>query len=260
MSTGLPSSSSARAQAARNLRDAPVEGLPTIRYYRPIVATILATLLIIIVVGILTLAALAKTLSQFNPANSINPDDGTPIVGFCGILTLIGLASLVYFILALVKGLRDLRTPVYYARGVMLDKRVLGGRKMGTWMGVAVRYAGPDLETARVITDDQRAASPDRTKIFQPRGETTVPTYAPRTKRSGSYLPTDRISSRNATSQAPRDPSVPRIVFRVDAASFEALDPDEEVLIAYSRHLEHIFYVAHLRGGEWESWVNKQLI
>jgi hypothetical protein len=261
MSTGLPSSSSsARAQAARDLRDAPVPGLPTIRYHRPIIATILATLLIIIVLGILTLASLAKTLSQFDPANNINPDDATPVVGFCGVLSLIGIVALVYFILALVKGLRDLSSPVYYARGVMLDKRVLGGRKTGTWMGIAVRYAGPDLETAQVITDDQRAASPDRSKMFQPRGETTVATYTPRTKRAGSYLPTDRISSRNATSQAPRDTSIPRIVFRVDAASFEALDPDEEVLIAYSRHLQHIFYVAHLRGGEWESWVNKQLI
>lgn len=235
-------------------------GLPTIRYYLPISATILATLLVIFVVGILTFAALAKIFAQFNPAIQSNPEDTTPIVGFCGVLSLIGLVALVYFILALVKGLRDLRSPVYYARGVMLDKRILGGRKAGTWMGIGVRYAGPDLETAQVITDDQRAASPDRSTMLQPRGESSTPTYAPRTKRSGSYLPTERISARAATSQTPRDPSIPRIVFRVDPASFEALGPDEEVLIAYSRHLQHIFYVAHLRGGEWESWVNRQLI
>jgi hypothetical protein len=30
--------------------------------------------------------------------------------------------------------------------------------------------------------------------------------------------------------------------------------------VAHSRFLEHIYYVAHLRGGEWESYRNHQLI
>ncbi len=257
----MPSTSSTRADAARSQKDAPFEGLPVIRYHVPILVTIFATLMIIFVLGTLTLFAFAKVASQLSLANASNSSDITVSVGFCGLLGILGTVSTLYFITALFKGLRDLFAPVHYARGVMLDKRILGGRKTGNWMGVGVRYAGPDFETASEITDDQRAASPDRSKIVQPRFSQGSPgAVTTRAKRTSSYLPTNRIADRAVTSDAPADPSVPRVVYRVDPASFEALDPGEEILIAHSRYLQHIYYVAHLRGGEWESYRNKQLI
>ena len=31
-------------------------------------------------------------------------------------------------------------------------------------------------------------------------------------------------------------------------------------MVAHSRYLEHIYYVAHLRDGQWESFRNRALI
>ncbi|HKP51869.1 MAG TPA: hypothetical protein VJ183_04365 [Chloroflexia bacterium] len=257
----MPSSSSTRTGATRNLKDAPVEGLPAIKYHLPIVATIFATLIVVLILGILTLFAFGKVAFQLNQANGTNSDDAAVTVGFCGMLGVLGALCTLYFIVALVNGVRDLFAPVHYARGTVLDKRILGGRKTGNWMGVGVRYAGPDFATAKEITDDQRAASPDRSKIVQPRfSQGPAAPSTPGARRSSSYLPTDRITEQVVTSNTPPDPAAPRVVYRVDPASFEALDPGEEILIAYSRHLQHIFYVAHLKGGEWESYINKQLI
>jgi len=266
-----PSSSSVQAQASHKPKIGPVEGLPVVSYLPPIVATLLATVLVIAVTVMLTFFAFSRAAVQFGQTTAPGGGDSALLNGgICGLLGFAGAAITIYFIFALIKGMRDLHSPVYYARGTVLDKRVLGGRRTGTWMGVGVRYVGPDLAIAGEITDDQRAASPDRSKMLQPRFSDSSPSYlrpgqgtsspAPKTKRN-TYLPSDRLStSRTMLSREERDPSIPRIVFRVDLASFDALEPDEEVLIAHSRYLQHIYYVAHLRGGEWESYRNKQLI
>lgn len=270
MRSGLsPSSSSARTPA-RHPKDGPVEGLPAFSYLPPIIATLLATLLVIAVTAVLSFFAFSLAVVQFGQTNAPGGADSAILNGgVCGLLALGGAAITFYFIMALIKGLRDLRSPVFYARGTVVDKRVLGGRRAGTWMGVGVRYLGPDLATASEVTDDQRSASPDRSKMLQPRfsgsssylrpGQGSA-APSPRTKRS-AYIPSDRLStSQSLLSREPRDPAIPRVVFRVDPASFDALEPDEEILIAHSRYLQHIYYVAHLRGGEWESYRNKQLI
>lgn len=259
MRTSSSPTSSRRTAARGRVKEAPVAGLPTVSYYPPIVATLLTTLVVVLIMGLLTLFALNKVLVELNKASTLNQADSIVNAGFCGVLTLIGGIATIYFITALIKGIRDLGSPIHYARGTMLDKRILGGRKTGNWMGVGVRYAGPDLQTAQTITDEQYSASPDRSKMLQPRfGE--APTTPARTKRPNAYLPTDRIAAQASTSDKPPDPSAPRVIYRVDPSSFETIEPDEEVLIAHSRHLQHIFYVAHLRGGDWESWRNKQLI
>lgn len=258
MRTSSSPTSSRRTDARGRVKEAPVAGLPTVNYYPPIVATLVTTLVVVLIMGLLTLFALNKVIVELNKASTLNQGDSIVNAGFCGVLTLIGSVATLYFITALIKGIRDLRAPIHYARGTMLDKRILGGRKTGNWMGVGVRYAGPDLQTAQEITDEQYAASPDRSKILQPRGPVKLTNT--RTKRPNAYLPTDRIAAQAATTDKPPDPTAPRVIFRVDPASFEGIEPDEEVLIAHSRHLQHIFYVAHLRGGEWESWRNKQLI
>ncbi len=260
MRTNSSSTQSSRTGGRGRIKDAPVAGLPVVSYYPPIIATVLATLVIMLTMGLLTLFAINKTIIEMNQAATQNHDGSIANAGLCGVLSILGAVSTIYFIFALVKGLRDLASPVYYARGVVLDKRILGGRKMGTWMGVGVRYAGPELQRAQEITDEQSAASPDRSKMLQPRFSQAQATPT-RTKRSSAYMPSDRIAASSlATTSRPTDPAAPRVIFRVDPASFEALSPDEEVLIAHSRHLQHIFYVAHLRGGQWEAWKNKQLI
>jgi hypothetical protein len=110
----------------------------------------------------------------------------------------------------------------------------------------------------------QRAAATDRSQILQPRFGGTVSNRSKPIQAAGSYLPAQRIYSDPATAKpttpARSDDRTTRVVFRVDPSSFDVLDSGDEVLIAHSRHLQHIYYVAHLRAGEWESYRNKQMI
>jgi hypothetical protein len=72
-------------------------------------------------------------------------------------------------------------------------------------------------------------------------------------RKSSGYLSADRISADSETATSRR-------IFRVDPAAHAALQAGDEVLVAHSRFLEHIFYVARLNEGEWESYRNKALI
>jgi hypothetical protein len=270
---------SARAPSMQSISDIRVErGLPKVNYYLPVVVTLAATLLILAVVVVLTFMAISNTFAQWNRAAGSQQDGAILSVMLCGLLSLFGLGGLVYFVIATVKGLRDLWTPLHYTRGVVANKRTAGGRRAGNWLVVSPRYAGSDLRVASEITEEQAAASPDRSQIVQPRGSWPMANSGPPTK-SSSYLPASRISTSDAgrpviydrpvmTTQYQPQPSdtgeeeekVPRMVFRVDPASFKILEAGDEVLVAHSRFLEHIFYVAHLKGGEWEAFRNRELI
>jgi hypothetical protein len=172
-------------------------------------------------------------------------------------VSIFGLAIVGYFLLALIKGVRDLVTPVQYTRGSLADKRVIGGRFVGNWIGVVPSYIGSDLESASAVSDDDAAASADRTQIVQTRN---APPPRPTDRKRGGYLSPGRISSTVETDPQATGKPDKRIIFRADPAAYEALRPGEQVLVAHSRFLEHIYYVAHLRDGEWESFTNKTLI
>ena len=240
-----------------------VLGLPGVSYAPPIVAMLLASLALLVFFIILGLIMGGTSYTQI--ARSLNGERGvSPLLGaFCGLASLVSLAVVVFLSVTLSKAVRDLHTPMQYARGAVRDKRTIGGRNVGNWMTVNARYIGPDLETASALTDQERAAAPDRTQALQPRYDPPARTEAPKMPRRGSYLPAERVYAsqyRASDASAESDDSSPRVVFRVDPASFTTLEPGEEALIAHSRYLQHIYYVAHLRGGEWESFKNKQLI
>ena len=252
MSTRLPAASSVPRHEGT-----PVNGLPRMNYYLPVIVTFLAAVFSFLLVAVLMTFAIFNVVTQVGHMAAGQQGVSLMATAFCGLAGLFCAIGTVYFFIAVIKGFRDIFSPIYYTRGVVADKRVLGGRKSGTWMGVIPRYAGPDLAEASAITEEQRLANPDRSKVFQPRFDPKKPEPAPAARLGGTYLPVDRISaSRNI------DPSdLPlRIIFRVDPASHAVLQPDDEVLLAHTRYLQHIFYVAHLKGGEWESYVNKALI
>jgi len=244
--------------------------LPKVNYYLPVVVTLAATLLILAVLAVLTFMAINNTLAQWNRAAAPQQDGAMLSAVLCGLLSLFGVGGLVYFAIATVKGVRDMRTPLYYTRGVVADKPTAASRRTGNWLVVSPRYAGSDLAVASEVTEEQAAASPDRSQIVQPR-------FGPPTIKSSAYLPAERISTtedgRRKTeakvspsshafgpSSSEEEEKVPRIVFRVDLASFKILQEGDEVLVAHSRFLEHIYYVAHLKGDEWEAFRNKELI
>ncbi|MGA7733133.1 MAG: hypothetical protein WCD37_17885 [Chloroflexia bacterium] len=234
-----------------------IKGLPTINYHLPVAVTLLAATGLFLLVGFLTLVAFGTAAQSWN-ASGGDTEEGIPTAFvFCGIFGLLGTLLTLYFLLALIKGARDLTMPLYYTRGSVVDKRTVAGRITGDWIGVAPSYAGPDLNSASRVTDEQAAASVDRSRIVQPRS--MEPALPPLPKRSG-YLSRDRISSEVELAPQPTGETGPRVVFRIDQSAYDRLHAGEEVLVAHSRFLEHIFYVAHLRDGEWESFRNKALI
>lgn len=259
-----------------------VSGLPKINYYLPMVATLLATIVVFLMVAALTLVALGNAASQLGQFGSAQ--GSVALGGFCGILGLVGMVSTLYFFLAMIKGVRDLVTPVYYTRGEVVDKKTVGGRKSGNWLRVVPRYTGADKEAASAVSDEQQVTSVDRSRIVQPRFSSSYDRTKARgsASRWGSYLGTsrilrdsgpapakgsrrkndriDRIAAQSFGSEAFEGTAEPRVVFRIEPVSFEILEPGEEVLIAHSRYLQHVFYVAHLKDGDWESFPNKALI
>lgn len=236
------------------LQSAPGRGLPRVNYYLPMIVTLLASILLLIVIGTIATITLLTTLTQLSRVVSNDPQASSVSAGLCGVVALASLGITIFFAISVVKGVRDLLSPVYYTRGTVADKRVLGGRRGGSWLGVFPHYAGSDQLAASQVDDEQHAASTNRSRMVQPRFASSTGS-APR-KPSG-YLSADRISAESA---AALNIDKPRRIFRVDSASYKTLEAGEEVLIAHSRFLEHIFYVAHLKDGEWEAFYNKALI
>jgi hypothetical protein len=236
-----------------------IQGLPRVGYYLPVISTLAATAFVFFVVLALTLIAIGNATSSLSQTGASSNTDAGGGALFCGVLAIVGLITSGYFLFAIIKGVRDLVTPLQFTRGPLADKRVIGGRFVGNWIGVIRSYVGPDLETASAVTDDQAAASADRSRIVQTRNP---PPTRPSERKRGGYLSQDRLTSTLVT-DVKTNAAIPpgqRAVFRMDPAAFDALTPGEEVLVAHSRFLEHIYYVAHLRDGEWESFRNKALI
>ncbi len=251
MSTRIPAASSVPRREGT-----PVKGLPRMNYYLPVIVTFLASVFSFLLIALLMIFAIFNVSTQVGRIAA--GGQGGSILGtaFCGVAALVCAIGTVYFFIAVIKGFRDIFSPVYYTRGTVADKRVMGGRKSGTWLGVIPRYTGPDLTEASAVTEEQRLAHPDRSQVFEPRYSPKKPEPSPMMKH-GSYLPADRISASRTIDPA----DLPlRVIFRVDPASHAALQPDDEVLLAHTRYLQHIFYVARLTGGDWESYVNKALI
>jgi hypothetical protein len=248
--------------------------LPRVNYYPPLIATLLAAALLFVVTAAIGTIAVLNLVSEVGRVQSEGRDFSLG-VGFCGLVGIAILAGALYFFTAIVKGVRDLSAGVYYTRGPVAESRGIDDRKARNWLLVAPSYAGPDIEAATTVTDEQQAASVDRSQIVQPRFN-PPPKAGPfdRTPelhreidtgpKQGSYLSPDRISSRKETALSDAEegdkPTTPHQIFRIDFASRVGLAPGEEVIIAHSRYLQHIYYIARLRNGEWEVHRNKALI
>jgi len=240
-----------------------VDGLPAISYRLPLVVTTLSALVIFLATGFLALISISIIVQFVTRSSSAAGSDPVFIGCICAPLGATFLGATVYFLGAIIKGVRDLFRPVHYTRGTVADRPPVSGRRSGTWLHVNARYAGPDLATASHVTEEQRAASPDRSQIVQTRFAPDPVLSGKRGARGkqGSYLPADRLTADLKALEAPEpvSPSLP-ILFRVDAAAYAAMKPDAEVLIAHSPFLKHIYYVSRLKEGEWESFPNKALI
>ncbi len=169
-----------------------IQGLPRISYYLPVIATLAATAFVFLIVLALTLIAIGNATSSLSQTGANSNTDAGGGALFCGVLAIVGLVTSGYFLFAIIKGVRDLVTPIQFTRGPLADKRVIGGRFVGNWIGVICSYVGPDLETASAVTDDQAAASADRSRIVQTRNP---PPTRPSERKRGGYLSQDRLTS-----------------------------------------------------------------
>jgi hypothetical protein len=252
-----------------NLADAPTTGLPSVSYYPPILATLLASILLLLAAGMLGFFGILNVITAWGRASNNEGNASFLGAGVCGLLALVALVGTAYFVTAVFKGVRDLNDRLYFTRGTVAKKRTPGGRKANNWLLIKPEYRGNDQYLASLITDEQRAASVDRSQILQPRFAAderkaegrAASAAAPATFRG--YLAPERISS-SIVAPVPEVEPEPdtglRVVFRIDFAARANFTPDEEVLVAHSRHLEHVYYVARLRNGEWEAYRNRKLI
>lgn len=222
-------------------------GLPEVSYYPPMVVTLLAAVFLLVVLGLLTLITGLTAITQLGLTGSNGSSGSGLTLVACGLVSLLCLGATAFFVWSVIKGVRDLFTPIYYTRGTVADKRVIGGRRAGTWLGVFPRYSGPDLAVASEVAGAKPVRYGDTFNSDQSRG-TVEPT------KSSGYLSADRISADTA------ETGTQRRIYRVDPASHAALEAGDEVLVAHSRYLEHIFYVARLNNCEWESYRNRALI
>src|SRR5207302_1258870 len=107
---------------------------------------------------------------QWSRASTNQPGSSAVTVGICGCLSLILLATLVFFGWALTRGVKDLYTPLYFARGTVFAKPPQSNwRRSGGWLRISLEYLGTDVERASEVTEEQQAASADRSQIIQPR-------------------------------------------------------------------------------------------
>ena len=224
--------------------------------------------MLVVVLGFVALVTLSATFQQWDRFNRGDAEQSPFSLAVCGLTGLVSLLATAYLVTAVIKALRDLSAPIVYTRGTVVEKRDVRGRKPSNWLMVAPTYVGPDLSQASAVSDEHRQASrpsSEQSRIYHPRYASDDKEQPSAQATSGSYLPASRISTDQAapasTSELDSSQRHPRgILFRVDKLSSDLLDANEEVLVAHSRYLQHVFFVSHLRGGEWESFPNKQLI
>src|SRR5688500_14687774 len=89
-----------------------VQGLPRINYYLPVIVTLLAAVVVLAVLALLSVLALLNAFTQFERADEGIAGGSAVAGGMCGVLALLGFAGTAFFLTAVVRGVRDLWSPV----------------------------------------------------------------------------------------------------------------------------------------------------
>src|SRR5947209_12744025 len=91
-----------------DLAGLPSTGLPQVSYRPPVVATLLASLFLLLVAALLGFFGVSNTITQFGRASS-NQEGGSFLgAGACGLLRLLAIAGVIYFTMAVRMGIQDL--------------------------------------------------------------------------------------------------------------------------------------------------------
>jgi hypothetical protein len=249
---------------------------PPINYRLPLLATIASTLVVMVLFAILAFFTAAWSLRQFTTPEGEGVGS-LLISGLCGLATLALVAGLLYFSLALIKGVRDLTAPIARLPGYIERKYTGMGRTGGFWI---------------VVQPGERPALASPTPLATPLGSSPSPASAPAPVASAPKAPAPRPApapvgdgfgaaleevarhTRSTTPAPAPNPAAPAPlqnpkskiqnstarIFRVDKPVYNALRDGEPVTVAYSPFLEHVYYVEHLEAGEPVALRNTSLI
>src|SRR5206468_906715 len=122
-----PADRPARPVAHSDGPQPPMNPAPPVNYRLPILATIASTVVVMVLFTLLAFFTAAWSLRQFTGAST--DETGSPIIGgLCGVATLALIAGIVYFALALIKGVRDLTMPIQRLPGYIERKYTGMGR------------------------------------------------------------------------------------------------------------------------------------
>lgn len=220
-----------------------------VNYQAPLWATIASSALLLLVVGFLTFISLNGLYDLI-----ANQRDGFTAI-FCGLLDFVFLAGVIFFVLAIFKGIRDLATPMQYANGMIVDhsarQRWGGGAYWLVLDTDTEAEAAPTGIMHYVPLAQSKALRDDRTRrVFgaDPEPDAPAPPVAPIDDPARLFANNERLSR----------PTILR--FRVDKPVYEALRLNDRVTIAYSRNLQHVYYVQQWEGNSGAVLYNRSLL
>jgi hypothetical protein len=235
-------------------------------------ATIASTLLVIALFVVLAFFTAAWSVRQFTTPSDEGGVGAIFISGLCGLATLLLIAGVIYFSLALIKGLRDLTVPMVRLPGYIERKYTGMGRTGGFWIIVQPGERPPVAGPTRLATALAPADTP-RSPASGPAAAPVQPAPAPIGDGFGASLEEVARHTRSTAPAAPapaapapipnRQSAIPNSsarIFRVDKPVYNALSDGEAVTVGYSRFLEHVYYVEHMEAGEPVQLRNTSLI
>jgi hypothetical protein len=245
---------------------------PRVNYLLPILATLGSTLIVIVLFAVLAFAAGSFSLRQLTEPTDDAMGSGLT-GGLCGLLALILLGSILFFLEAILKGLRDLTQPMQRLAGWVDEKYIGRGGMGGHWVIVRLDGPPPTAPTAASVLGTAAAPAPTAppAPVAPParRGGRAVEAAPTTTPGFGAGLADVQQKTRRsapAPAAAPVPEPPPRRdrantrLFRLDKPVYTALRPGEPVTIGYSRFLEHVYYVEHQEGDTPVVLYNKALI
>jgi hypothetical protein len=247
---------------------------PPLNYRLPLLATIVSTLLVLTLFAVLAFFTAAWSVRQFTTPSDEGGLGSVVTSGLCGLATLLLIAGIVYFALALIKGVRDLTHPMARLNGYIERKYTGMGRTGGFWIVVQPGERPAVATPTRLATALGPAAGPAGAARPTARGPVVPaaqPAPAPPGDGFGAALEEVARHTRSTTAApvAPPEPLPPppstigastARIFRVDKPVYNALRDGEPVTVGYSRFLEHVYYVEHMEAGEAVQLRNTSLI
>lgn len=218
-----------------------------VNYHAPLWATIGASALLLAVVTGLALVSLSGLFNLI-----VNERDGITAL-FCGLLNLAFLAGIVFFTIAITKGVRDLSTPLQFVNGLIVDHSFRQQRGGGAyWLVVDTESESEPAPVMRYIPMSQSPAlKNDNTRLVFGANPAPDDPDLPAPSEDDPR----QIFARNERLTLP---TVLR--FRVDKPVYESLRLNDRVTVAYSRYLQHVYYVQQWEGNQGVVLKNRSLL